>query len=634
MRKTFLAVAVLLAAFAAEAAGASAPAAKAATAATAVRDPWYGEGLFYFFQDRHFTALTHLLASEQFGRVTHHGDDVELLRAGLLLSYGMHREAGAAFERLIERGATPAVRDRAWYFLARIRFQRGYTDLAEQAISRVQGNLAPELEPDRRLLQANLLMARGEYGKAAQVLRDVPGDSGPALYARFNLGVALVRDGQALKGSELLERVGRAEGASDEVRALRDKANVALGFAALREKLPERAMLYLERVRLQGMLANRALLGFGWSELALERPQRALVAWNELVSRDASDAAVLEAHLAIPYATAQMGGNGQALEGYERALTLFEAERSRIDAAISTVRSGEVLRGLLARNPREEAGWRGGIEDISGLPGAGYLVEVLASHAFQEAFKNYRDLHTIAANLAQWDERLPDYDDMLATRARAYSERIAGAAGLERSESLARLAAGRDALGRDLAQAERDGDGLALADARASALAARLAQAEHALRSLGEDPAAEALRERARRVRGALLWEASQQYTTRHRDAEKDLRALDATLVAARASEAGIARAKQGEPERIAAFAGRSRELAARLRALQQKVGEVTAAQEQELQEIAVSVLEQEKEWLAGYATQARFAMAQIYDRAGAPRDAPHPAHAPDPTSP
>ena len=90
-----------------------------------IRDPHYGDALFYFFEDRYFTSLTTLMVSQHFGRVEHHADEAEVLRGGMLASYGLTREAGEIFAQLIQKGASPAVRDRAWFYLAKIRYQRG-----------------------------------------------------------------------------------------------------------------------------------------------------------------------------------------------------------------------------------------------------------------------------------------------------------------------------------------------------------------------------------------------------------------------------------------------------------------------------------------------------------------------------
>jgi len=135
-----------------------------------VKAPYYGDALFHFFQDHYFTSVTTLMASQQFDRVTHHDDEAEVLRGGMLLSYGLTKEAGQIFARLIDKGASPAVRDRAWFFLAKIRYQRGYLPEAENALAQVENNLPTSLEEERILLQANLLMSHGDYTAAADVL--------------------------------------------------------------------------------------------------------------------------------------------------------------------------------------------------------------------------------------------------------------------------------------------------------------------------------------------------------------------------------------------------------------------------------------------------------------------------------
>ena len=53
-----------------------------------------------------------------------------------------------------------------------------------------------------------------------------------------------------------------------------------------------------------------------------------------------------------------------------------------------------------------------------------HLAQVLAQHEFQEAFKNYRDLRFLAKNLDDWHDKLGVFDDMLATRRKAFAERL------------------------------------------------------------------------------------------------------------------------------------------------------------------------------------------------------------------
>jgi tetratricopeptide (TPR) repeat protein len=242
-----------------------------------VKEPYWGAILFDYYQERYFTAITGLMASQHFDRVPLHADEAEILRGGLLLSYGLHEEAGRIFAALIDKGAAPSVRDRAWYFLAKIRYQRGLPQQAEAALDRVQGQLPAEVEDDRGLLAAQLMMARSDFAGAAAMLQALPRTSGGTPYALYNLGVALIKSGDTTGGARVLNQLGTTPAPTEEIRSLRDKTNVALGFAALQDQRADDARAALARVRLNGLHSNKALLGFGWAAAAKKDTRQALV---------------------------------------------------------------------------------------------------------------------------------------------------------------------------------------------------------------------------------------------------------------------------------------------------------------------------------------------------------------------
>ena len=586
-------------------------------------DPYYGDTLFQFFQDRYFTAITGLMTSQHFNRVSQHADEAELLRGGMLLSYGMHKEAGEIFAQLIDKGAAPPVRDRAWFYLAKIRYQRGFIDQAADAMIRIENHLPPDMQEERALLQAQLLMARGDYAAAANVLETLSKTTGAGLYARFNLGVALVRAGEAERGMAMLDEVGKSPAPSEELKALRDKANVALGFTALAEDKPEAARAYLERVRLTSMLANKALLGFGWASAALKQPKQALVPWTELTdSRDAGDAAVLEARIAVAYAYAELGAYGQSLERYQDAIGAFERENVALDESISAIRSGKLLEGLLEKNPGEEMGWFWNIGELPELPHASHLTQVLARHEFQEAFKNWRDLRFLGRNLQGWADALAVYKDMLANRRQAYAERLPkvreqatqGQLGIEA------MTKRRDELTAEVDRAEADNDHAALADATRLAQLDRVADMRAILDRAGNDPEVALAAERVRRVAGALTWQLAQEHPDRLWSARKALRTINTELDLARARDDELAQAQRDEPARQEQFANRIAELEAAVRGMIPRVATLTLEQQGQVQELAVAELTRQKERLVAYTTQARFAVAQLYDRAALAR--------------
>jgi hypothetical protein len=589
-----------------------------------VESPHYGDSLFYFYQGRYFTSVTRLMASQQFGRMVPHDDEAEILRGGLFLSYGMHREAGEVFARLIERGAPPPVRDRAWYYLAKIRYQRGLYAESEDALGRIEKPLAGALEEDRALLQANVLMARGKYTEAIKVLDVLAKGPGATSYVRYNLGVALVRSGDLARGTKLLDEVGKLPATNDEYRSLRDKANVALGFASLQEGRSEPARAYLERVRLSGMYSNKALLGFGWAAAAQGQMKSALVPWSELATRDPSDAAVLEAKLAVPYAFADLGANAQALELYQSAIGAFDRESASLDQSVAVIRSGKLLDGLMASNPGEEMGWFWSISELpegQDLPLGGHLAALMATHPFQEAFKNYRDLLYLSRNLQQWQESLGVLRDMLANRRQAFAERLPQVQEKDRALNLAGFEQRIESLQAELERVERDGDAAAFATGRERELQARLDRVREELERAGKDPdvtqaeLAQA-RERYRRAAGALLWQQNDQFAVRLWNAKKGMQELQRNLAQAQQRDAALALAQRDEPARLDVFAGRIDALSARVDSMVPRVAALTQEQQAAVQELAVAELLRQKERLAAYGTQARFAVAQIVDRA------------------
>ncbi len=586
-----------------------------------VTAPHYGDTLFHFYQDKYFSAVTSLMVSQHFTRLTPHDDDGEVLRGGLLLSYGMHREAGHIFAQLIERNAPPSVRDRAWYYLAKIRWQRGLPREAEEAIAKIGGKLPVGQEEDRGLLHANLLMARQDFAGAATVLRgmtDVKTASQASHFARFNLGVALVKSGDVPAGSVLLDEVGRMPGANEEQRSLRDRANVALGFAALQDGRSEDARTVLQRVRLQSLQANKALLGFGWAAANAKQHEQALVPWTELASRSVSDSAVLEAKIALPYAFAELGAYGQSLDGYQSAVSEFDSEQGALKESIAAIQSGKLIAGLNAKNPGSEMGWFWNLTELPEMPHAGHLTQVLAQHEFQESFKNYRDLVFLGNNLAQWRDSLVAYRDMLSERRKAFEQRLPQTQSGEKGTSTDLKAAmrSRATLAAELERVEREGDVIAFSDDRQDALLQRLAEVQATLQANARDPEIARLADKVRLLSGALAWELSSQWPSHLWQAQKALRDADRGLEDAQAREARLAKAQREEPQRFERFAKRIDALEAQINLLIPRVATVTKEQQDAVQNIAVAELAGAQQRLAEHQTQARFALAQLVDRA------------------
>ena len=75
-----------------------------------------------------------LLAAQGTAAADDHADEAELLLGGMYLSYGHHLEAAEIFERLLADNVDRDIRDRTWFFLAKIWYQRGYLEKSRKAL--------------------------------------------------------------------------------------------------------------------------------------------------------------------------------------------------------------------------------------------------------------------------------------------------------------------------------------------------------------------------------------------------------------------------------------------------------------------------------------------------------------------
>ncbi len=584
-----------------------------------VRDLHWGEALFYFYQDDHLGALSRLGAAEHFSRVTHHQHDAQLLKGGLYLSLGQHAEAGRIFQQLLDAQAPLDVRNRAWFYLGKVWYQRGYLEQAQQAFASIHGALPDTLEPERQLLQAQVLLQLEQFEPAMQTLQrwqpTRPADLWSA-YARFNLGAALVRQDRLDAATPLLGAVGEMSAPSEEAAALKDKANLALGFALLKAQRADEAKTALQKVRLHGPLSNKALLGVGWADSAQQRYAKALAPWLELQGRNLLDAAVQESYLAAPYAYAQLGATQQAVERYLGAIEAFSAESARIEESIRTIRGGSLLDAVLRDEDDKTLGWYWRLQQLPDAPETRYLFHLLATHEFQEGLKNYRDVKLMQRNLQEWARSAEAFDDMVDTRRRAYAQRLPALAQTLDTVDLRALEARKLELEARVQRIEQESDIAALGSTRELAQWRKLERIEAVLAAADpNDPLVQEMREKSRLLRGRLTWEFSASYKARLWRARKTLRELDVAYKEARRRSVLVERARSDYPQRTEAFAARVDALQPRIADLISRLEQAAGAQSALLAHLAVKELEAQQQRLAAYSLQARFALASIYDR-------------------
>jgi outer membrane protein assembly factor BamD (BamD/ComL family) len=589
---------------------------------TVVKDAHYGEVLFYFYQGEYFPAIVRLLAAQQQSRLENHAAEAELLLGGLYLSYGHHLHAAGIFERLLANNVEPEIRDRTWFFLAKIWHQRGYLAESQTALNNIQDELPKGLESERHMLQAQILIDAREYDRAIALLQTWQDNTEWSSYAKYNLGVAMVRSGRVDAAAKILEELGNLDPHNEELGSLRDKANLALGYAFLQDGKPLAAKPPLQRVRLEGPFSNKALLGVGWADAERENFHRALVPWMELRSRDLLDSAVQESMLAIPYAMAKLDSISQAADHYLNAVEAFYEEANRIDRTIAHIETGAMFDEFLAQDPLETTGWYWKLEQLPDGPESRYLLHLLASHSFQEGLKNYRDLGYLHRNLEEWQNSIGVYRNMLDTRELAYKERLP-----KIEDSLAR--ADLDSMvnrklefDARLNDIEQSGDILALATEREFELWGEITALERTPALAADIPEAEEVRDKISLLKGVLQWNLEREFKSRLWRIRRDVHETGQALVDTQRARRAVYDSMRTEPLLFERFNARVDGLHPRIDALKAQVDAAMARQRVFLQSIAVDELQAQKQRLDTYSVQARFALAAIYDLSATVGDA------------
>jgi len=341
-------------------------------------------------------------------------DELNAMLAELYLTQGLYRRAGEQLRQLAKAD------DGAWLRLAQLLARAGDIEGALQALARITDELPPARQRERLLLEGELLLRRGRLSAAEQrlgLLLETGRRSDEAAYGRFDLAVARYRGGDTEAARELLDALGRDSADSSQRRALRDKANLTLGFDRLQAGEVDEAADYFKRARLNGPLSSTALLGLGRAYASEEAYKKALVPWLRLSKRDPADPAVQDALLAVPYALGKLNAYKQALQYYNQAVGSFQLETERLAKIEQAVKDGSLVQSLVqAFGDEPGVVGRDRLRLLPATAGASHLWQLFSTNRFQADLWNSAQIARSLEKIQRWTSEVANDDSLPPAR--------------------------------------------------------------------------------------------------------------------------------------------------------------------------------------------------------------------------
>lgn len=590
-----------------------------------LKDLYFGEALYYAHQGKFFEALERLdtevrqhndLDEPELDTLHYHIDDAEFSLGDFELQYRMHLRAGRAIKAVLEGAVDESIRNDAAYRLARIHFHKNQIEDAIRVLERIDGAIPESIRDDIAFLRANVYLAQGRPADAVGALKHLQDSDTFGSFAAYNLGIAYLQAGQQQAALTQLDRAGLIATVEPAELAIRDKSNLVLGTMLLDAGDYDKAIVYLNRVRLDGPYSNQALLSSGWANLSANKLERAVVPWGILADREVTDAATQEGLLALPYAYGQLNVHGRAAIYYGRALDSFSAEIDKLDSSIDSIRQGKFLKALVREEIRQNADWVIRLRSLPEAPETYYLMDLLASHDFQTGLQNFLDLSDLRRKLIAWQTSFDSYDEMVDIRQGHYDPllpevdnefRELDSRMRLRIEQHKMLVQRRD----DLLTTPRPEF---LATPEEQAVLAELENIETELQGL-DAAASGAMQQRVLRLKGLLSWTLATNYHERLTTFDRNLRSLDDAMTIVTEQYGQYVRARQAATHSFVGYRTPIRQLRAQSEKSVQVIDQLMTRQGQLLEVGAIEELVARRRRLESYGDKARFALADSYDR-------------------
>jgi tetratricopeptide (TPR) repeat protein len=634
----------------------------------------YQQALYAYFQGDVLTALSQFsLLEQRYPQGLAHIPDYlrkqdiepELLKGALSLSYGIEDQAAEIFQRLLADYDSAEKRTQAWFLLGLTYYRQEQWQKASASFKQITEAQASDyldvqghdqwiylqaqlrsLYPDLNGVQGNIAISESDKNYWQQALS---ADSIYHYYLQYNQALATLESGDVQLAIRQLEDLitqpnrgfsqfvrtwlsplmtessltseEQVEAQQQEVYGVLDRAKLTLAYVLLQQDQPQQAYRIFSQIRREGLDGEAAVLGYGWAAAKSDELQNALGIWQSLIQQPRYSEYRLEAYLASAYAYEKAYAPRQSVATLRAGLARFDEALLELSEARQYVSQASFLLQLAYDfEPSQPALIKPTSPKSEALR---LLVNQLGvSNQFRHHLSALQQTQILESRLTDWQQRMAYYDLMLDEREEQRLQRAHLMLQNQIFAQLPRLVEQRDELAQTLMKAEQQGDAEVLMAPQFHQWVARLHEAQQRLQKIEtlkaqlQQPALKAeYAARLKRIRGTLVWLASEAYPDNRRQAQKALAELDQTLDKANKQQNQLLLELQDRPD----YAAQRQQVAAialRIEQQLQKSRELQRDLVTTLKHELTQLIDQQQDKVKDYILQAQLALVRLNDQA------------------
>lgn len=371
----------------------------------------WGAVLYSYYQKDYLSALIEHQYAEAIGNSQAKNKSGQLLKGGMLLSYGMAEPAEAIFQSLLKTHASAIVRNSAWYYLANLFYYKSEPNKAYDALQNIEGDISADLHTEYHYL-ATLISNEGKHlSTTEKLLTSLPKQNPHYAYILFNFAISQLEAGQIESAINNLREVALMGQLNPELATLADRARHGLAQITLQQGNTIAAWEFLKAIRTSGLYSNRALLTYAWTAIKLKQFQDAIPALMTLDGRSIAIPEVQEAKVLLAHLYEQDGSPRKALKSNLLAIDAFEQGLKDIAEARRIIGMQDVPREFIVNFDTivGQSDWYAMEPTVDYSKLTPFVVDLIASNAFTETLRELSDLYTIQNNLSYWSTQANEH---------------------------------------------------------------------------------------------------------------------------------------------------------------------------------------------------------------------------------